>query len=1057
MTGQELGLEGYPLASQQCGMHAPQWREAAPITVVLVQAQSGFGVPSEALREALDRHIAQHEILRTVYRSVAGLDYPVQQVMSHLTSEWTVLGSEATDEALVHAASRAVQPQGGPVVGAALSASPGGGLRWALAVPAYNLDGVSAQALVASCIAQCARGAFERIEGAEVLQYADYAAWQSKLFAGELGQEGARFWQAQAPSGPTMRLPFETEEVEGAAFSETLELSATAIQSVTGFAQRLGVPFASVLAGVWAGFMARIVPTDRLFFDWDCHARADELEGALGCFVNRLPVSVQIEPHAGAEALVCSVDEHLRQAATWHECFDSAAYLDGLARAGRQRNGLAFSHVRLQDLSPGWSCTKLETPLGGARLRCECVESQGLWHLRWTARPVHSPETVRTWMRQFATLLEGLSVDPGMPWERRSLLGVAEREQILAQAGRPCTAPRTDTLHGLFERQAERDPQAVALVCGEERLSYAALDARARELAGRLRELGAGAEQIVGVHLGRSVHAVTAMLAVLKSGAAYAPLDPAYPADRIALMVADAGISMVITERGERSRWSDLGLVPICVDEELPGQAVGNLVSGTTAPVAQAQPGVGGANLAYLIYTSGSTGRPKGVMVSHDNAVASTAARSTFYPERVSRFLLLSPLSFDSSVAGIFWTLGQGGTLYLPTDEVHRDPNRIADLLVRHSISHILTLPSFYKQILENLEGGGSLRCAVVAGEDCHADVVQLHQRRVPAAALVNEYGPTEGTVWSNAFRIDTHASGGQRIPVGRAIPSMRGYVLDEHLELCPIGVPGEWYIGGDGITRGYRARPGLTGQRFVADPFVAGARLYRTGDRVRQRPDGDVEFLGRVDNQVKLRGHRIELGEVEQILLAHAQVREAVAMVHEDAQLGQRLLAWVEADVGDEAEARVLREALESDLRDRVPAFMVPARLTVMSRFPTMPNGKVDRQGLLATGDQGQRPAFVAPSDEVEQALAQIWEVVLKVERVGLDDSFFDLGGHSLLATQVTARILQRLSAELPLRELFEAATLRDLAARVRAHIDAGQSEAALMEELLADAEAGR
>lgn len=1054
MTGQELGLEGYPLASQQCGMHSPQWREVAPLTVVLVQAQSGCGVPSEALREALVRHIAQHEILRTVYRSVAGLDYPVQQVMSHLPPEWTVLGSEATDEALVHAASRAVQPQGGPVVGAALTASLDGGLRWALAVPAYNLDGVSAQALAASCIAQCATGALECIEGVEVLQYADYAAWQSELFAGELGQEGARFWQAQAPSGPVLRLPFETEGVDGPAFSETMELSATAIQSVAGFGQRLGLPFASVLAGVWAGFMARIVQTDRLFFDWDCQARADELEGALGCFVNRLPVSVQIEPHASAEALVRSVDEHLRQAVTWHECFDSAAYLDGLAREGRQRNGLAFSHVRLQDLSPGWSCTKVEAPLGGARLRCECVESQGLWHLRWISSPAHSPETVKTWMRQFATLLEGLSVDPGMPWERRSLLGAAEREQILDQAGRPCNAPRTDTLHGLFERQAELDPQAVALVCGEERLSYAALDARALELAGRLRELGAGAEQIVGVHLGRSVHAVTAMLAVLKSGAAYAPLDPAYPADRIALMVADAGISMVITERGERSRWSDLGLVPICVDEELPDKAVR---TGKTVPVAQAQPGVDGANLAYLIYTSGSTGRPKGVMVSHDNAVASTVARSTFYPERVSRFLLLSPLSFDSSVAGIFWTLGQGGTLYLPTDDVHRDPNRIAELLVRHSISHILTLPSFYKQILENMEGGGSLRCAVVAGEDCRADVLQLHQRRVPAAALVNEYGPTEGTVWSNAFRIDTQAPVGQRIPVGSAIPSMRGYVLDEQLELCPIGVPGEWYIGGDGITRGYRARAGLTGERFVADPFGAGARLYRTGDRVRQRPDGDIEFMGRVDNQVKLRGHRIELGEIEQILLAHTQVREAVAMVHEDAQLGQRLLAWVAADVDGEAGARFLREALESDLRSRVPAFMVPARFAVMSRFPTMPNGKVDRQGLLATGDQGQRPAFVAPRDEIEQALAQIWEAVLKVEGVGLDDSFFDLGGHSLLATQVTARIRQRLSAELPLRELFEAATLGDLAARVRAHIDAGQSEANLMEELLADAEAGR
>jgi amino acid adenylation domain-containing protein len=1051
MTAQDEGLEGYRLSSQQCGVHVPHplasGQQAVPLTAVLAEGPAGGRVRPEALRRALDRRIGQHEILRTVYRPVAGLDYPLQYVMAQLAPAWTVLDGAIDGEALMDAARAAVHAQDGPVLGAALAVDSEGRVRWALAAPGYGLDAVAIQELVASCLeAACSADGASPADQDEVLQYPDYAAWQSELFAGELGQEGARFWQAQA--GPALRLPFESDTAGGRGFSETLPLGRAAVEAVAGLGQRMDLPLASVLAGLWTGFMARIAQTESLFFDWHCSARADELKGALGCFVNRLPVSLQLDAEAPVDALVRSVADRLRDAASWHECFDSAGFLDGLARDGTQRPGLAFAHLRLLELPGGWICRRVDTHPGGARLRCECIEAQDRWMLRWTATDAHAPETIRIWMRQFATLLENAQADPALPWRRRSMLGEAERGQLLGRAGRRCDAPRTGTLHRLFEAQAERDPQALALVCGEERLSYAELDARAERLACRLQARGAGVEQIIGVHLGRSVDAIAAMLAVMKTGAAYAPLDPAYPAERIALMVADAQISTLIAHSADRAPLSGLGLDLVCIDDES-GEA--------DAGAALRPPAVAGGNLAYLIYTSGSTGRPKGVMVSHANAVASTVARSTFYRERASRFLLLSPFSFDSSVAGIFWTLGQGGTLYLPTEDAHRDPARIAGLIARHHISHMLTLPSFYKQILDGLDEGSSLRCAVVAGEACHADVVATHRRRVPAAALVNEYGPTEGTVWSNAFRIEAPAFEGQRIPIGRAIPSMRGYVLDEELALCPVGMPGEWYIGGDGITRGYRARPGLTAERFVADPFASGERLYRTGDRVRQRPDGEIEYLGRMDSQVKLRGHRIELGEIEESLRAHERVREAVVMVHEDAELGQRLLAYAAADTEGEADAVALRESLASHLRRRLPAFMVPARFIVVSRFPAMPNGKIDRQALLALSDAGQRPAFVAPRNEVERTLAEIWQAVLKVEHVGLDDNFFDLGGHSLLATQVTARIRQRLSADLPLRELFEVLSLGELAARVQAHIDAGKNEVALMEELLADAEAGR
>jgi amino acid adenylation domain-containing protein len=1046
MNALQESLEGYRLSSQQSGAHVSQWQAVPPVTVVLVEGPAE-GIARDALRNALGRMAERHEILRTLYRPVPGLRYPLQHVAPRLLPAWAELDADVDDEALVHAARSTIRLEEGPVLSVALAAPAAGRQRWALAVPACSLDAKTIQSLVASCL----QGVDS---GNEPLQYPDYAAWQAELFAGELGQEGARFWHAQAARlGHATRLPFEIDGTGGRGPCELLALSDRANRAVAQLADRMALPPEAVLLGLWVGFMARTAQTDTLSFDLHADAAGEELADALGRFASALPVSAKLDLESSAQAIVRSVADQLQGAFSWQECFDTASFLETLERHGGTPNGLAFAHVRLQMLPGGWVVKRLEQDPGSARLRCECIEAQGHWTLRWIASDAHASDALCTWMRQFATLLEGLAEQPALPWSRRPLLGDAERERLLALAATPCDAPRTETLHALFELQARRTPQALALACGEERVSYGELDARADRLARRLRSRGAGPEQVVGVYLGRSLHAITAMLAVMKAGAAYAPLDPAYPAERIALMVEDASIATVVTDSAGLAGLAGHGLNLVNVDDASCDEAGDE--AGTAAML---PPRVAGGQLAYLIYTSGSTGRPKGVMVSHANAVASTVARFSFYREPVSRFLLLSSFSFDSSVAGIFWTLGQGGTLYLPTEGEHRDAERIAGLMSQHRISHVLTLPSFYKQILGSLGGASSLRCAVVAGEACHADVVEKHLSRVPHASLVNEYGPTEGTVWSNAYRIDTLPRGGQRIPIGRAVPSMRGYVLDDHLELCPVGMPGEWYIGGDGITRGYRERPGLTAQRFVADPFVPGQRLYRSGDLARQRPDGEIEYLGRIDGQVKLRGHRIELGEIEAALLAQGQVRESVVVVHDDADLGQRLLAYVVPEAGAEGpEAEALRDALELHLRRRLPAFMVPAQIVLVSRFPTMPNGKVDRQALLALGTQGQRPAFVAPRNEVERHLAAIWESVLKVERVGVDDNFFDLGGHSLLATQVTARIRQQLSADLPLRELFDVVTLGELAARVQSHADAGKAEMALMEDLLADAEGAR
>lgn len=1038
MKMQAESSAGYLLSSQQCSVHVEDWKERVPVNVILVEGPASPG--QAVLQAALDEQIQRHEILRTCYRPVIGLRYPMQHVETNLSAAWITLEASVDDRSLMQSARSLVSLRDGPVIGAALAQNAAGRLRWALAVPAYSLDAMALQELVEACV--------KRHPPADVIQYPDYVAWQSELIASELGSEGARFWETQLPGADgSERLPFEIDAKADAGDSESVALSDEAGAALSKLAKRLDLSVERVLFAAWGGFLARVMQVDDLSIDWHADVRSAELDGSLGCFVMKLPVSLHFNSELSGDALIQSVAEQLRVAASWQECFDAAAHEDRLARTNRARSRIEFAYVRERPWSDGWRLRRIELAPGDARLRCLCIDADGRRVLRWQGVVRHVQGTLRTWGDQFVALLESLGRHPEERWLNQSVLRPAERAQLLRESRSEAKPHEHDdqqpqTLHGLFEAQAVRTPDAVAVVCGDELLTYRELDHRAEVLARRLRSRGVTAEACVGVHLGRSVDLITAMLAVLKSGAAYVPLDPGYPANRLDDMIADAGISIVIGRSRERGSFSDSRIRVVCIDErEMPGEL----------PVLQISP----QQLAYVIYTSGSTGKPKGVMVTHANAVTSTRSRFAFYRGASRRFLLLSSPSFDSSVAGIYWTLAQGGALYIPPEGRHQDSRYLAQLVTHARISHLLALPSFYKQILQDVEDAGHLQCAIVAGESCHADVIEAHRRKAPTATLVNEYGPTEGTVWSNAFTIDGRWRPGMRVPIGRAIDSMYGYVLDERLEPCPVGLPGEWYLGGEGITRGYLGRPALTTQRFVADPFGSGERLYRTGDRVRVRPDGEVEFLGRGDRQVKLRGYRIELDEIEAALRSHPRVRAAAVLVHDNDELGQQLAGFfVLTATASDTDHRVLRDELLTHLRRLVPAFMVPAHLVPVPSLPLMPNGKLDRQTLLKMLDQGLRAPYVAPSDDTERALAQIWQGVLKVERIGLHDNFFSLGGHSLLATQVASRIREILVVDLPLKALFETATLAELASQVRQRLDARLDDVAAMERLMADAE---
>ncbi|HXO18881.1 MAG TPA: amino acid adenylation domain-containing protein, partial [Thermoanaerobaculia bacterium] len=643
-------------------------------------------------------------------------------------------------------------------------------------------------------------------------------------------------------------------------------------------------------------------------------------------------------------------------------------------------------------------------------------------------RDLFEAATMERLAAHFQALLAAAAADPALPAGDLDLLAAGERWQLLGEwndtaADFPAD-PADSLLHEHFAAQAARTPATVALIAGDESLTYRELDVRANRLAHRLRALGVGPEVRVGIAMERTADLLVGLLAILKAGGAYVPLDPAYPRERLAFILADAqeGIAepvLLIQERlldrlpGFRGR-------ALCVDRER--EAIAG--ESAAAPPDEVLPG----NLAYMIYTSGSTGRPKGVAIEHRSACALLHwASGVFTAEQLAGVLAATSITFDLSIFEIFLPLARGGTVILAADAL-----ALADLPAAAEVTLVNTVPSAIAELLRLGAIPASVATVNLAGEPLKRALVDRLHERPQIEAVYNLYGPSEDTTYSTFTRVPRGAAAEPTI--GIPVAGTRAYVLDRRQRALPIGVPGELLLGGAGLARGYLNRPDLTAASFVPDPFGgAGERLYRTGDLARRLSDGQLEFLGRIDHQVKVRGFRIELGEIEVTLLAHPGVREAVVLAREDAPGApgdQRLVAYA---VAAEAERPPSGADLRAHLAERLPEHMIPAAFVVLPALPLLPNGKVDRKALPAPEQEGAGAAgYDAPRGPMEELLAGIWSELLRVGRVGIHDSFFALGGHSLLATQVMSRVREVLGVEVPLRRLFEAPTVAGLAAQV-------------------------
>ncbi len=633
---------------------------------------------------------------------------------------------------------------------------------------------------------------------------------------------------------------------------------------------------------------------------------------------------------------------------------------------------------------------------------------------------IFEDSTIDRMLEQLEILLEEFLKKPVAPLNQLSLLTDEERRNVRLTWNRPSSP--VSSIHALIEAQVERTPHALAVTCGDQSLSYQELNRRANQVARALKKLGVGADRPVGLCIERSVDALVGLLGILKAGGGYVPLDPSFPGHRLQLILEDAKVSIVVTQEHLRSFFQ--GYKGHVCDVQTLGRSAAS--GDEENPATSSSPD----QLAYIIYTSGSTGWPKGVAVPHHSLVTSLQARLEYYTEPLSRFLLTFSLAFDGSVTGIFWTLLQGGELVIPPESAHLDPTQLAALIEQHRISHVVCVPSLYHAMLGEALGTQleSLRVIITAGESLPLELVRRHYQLLPHVMLYNEYGPTEATVWCSVYRT-TREEAGARVPIGKPIAYMQLYVLDASLQPMPIGIPGELYVAGECLARGYVNHPALTQERFLENPYTAGTKLYRTGDLARYRADGNLEFLGRVDQQVKLRGYRIELGEIEHVLSNFPGVHHVAVLLRHDKPDQHRLIGYITG----ESSLQDRLEQIRNHLATQLPHYMVPSAILWLETMPLSAAGKVNRQALPAPEHiTGCTTAKIAPRNQIEESLAELWKYVLQVPQAGIHDHFFEQGGHSLLATQLVSRIRELFEVEVSLPALFQRPTIAALAEEV-------------------------
>src|SRR5579871_518387 len=1000
-----------------------------------------------ALQTAVNEIIRRHEALRTTFAFVEGA--PLQRIHapSPLPLQVVDLQSLAPEQRekealrqLQEASRRPFDLRQGPVFRAALFQLAVEEHLFLLTMHHIVSDGWSQGILLRELATLY--NAFRAGKSSPLpelpVQYADYALWQRELLQGEVLERQASYWKSQLAGAPTLlELPTDRprphlQTSRGAILRR--ELSPELTQKLKALGQQEeATPFMTLLAAFQA-LLSRYSGQDQILVGTPIANRTQpEMEGLIGFFLNTLVLRGDLSGDPNFREFLRRVREtalgaYAHQDLPFEKLVEELQPERSLSHApifqvmlifqNAPREVLDLEGLKVESLRNEGVTAKFDLLLAmsdsGGKLRMGLEYNTDLF----------DRQTIQRLLSHFEVLLEGIVEDPEQKLSRLPLLTGAERRQILVEWN-DTRAPYPDQrLHQRVEAQAERMPDAPALRFESASLTYHELDQRANQVAHHLRTLGVGRGTFVGVAMERSLELLVALLGVLKAGAAYVPLDPDYPAERLAYMLQDARVPVLLSQEAVLARLPQQDAAVLCLDRDASRIA--------QQPTHRPDVAVDAEEAAYVIYTSGSTGKPKGVVVPHRAIQNHMQWMQQSHPlTATDRVMQKTPISFDASVWECWAALMVGSELVIARPGGHMDPPYLVGLVQERGITTIKLVPSLLQMLLTEERFG---QCATLRQIFCGAEALsgELQERFFACfgerVTLSNLYGPTEAAIDATGFRC---RAGWERasVPIGRPISNVSAYLLDRNRQPVPVGVSGELYLGGANLARGYLNGADLTAEKFVPDPFQAGgARLYRTGDLCRYLPDGNIEFLGRLDHQVKVRGFRIELGEIESVLRECPGVRDAIVLAREDVPGAKRLAAYLMGSPGT-----LSAGALREHLKGKLPEYMLPSAFVFLEAFPLSPSGKVDRKALPAPEAELQEGTFVAPRAPIEEGVAAIWCEVLHRDQVGVHDSFFELGGHSLLATQVIARVRETFQVEVPLRTLFEMPTVAALADHIQ------------------------
>nr|WP_277883326.1 amino acid adenylation domain-containing protein [Nostoc flagelliforme] len=1010
-----------------------------------------------ALEQSLNKIIERHEALRTNFHTIN--EQPIQVIADSLTLNVPVVDltelpkSEREIACQQLATTEAAQPfnlASSPLIRACVVKLKELEYAFVLTVHHILVDGWSTGVLMRELAtiysALCNNLSPELPE--LPIQYADFAIWQRQWLQKEVLQTQLDYWKQLLKNAPTLlELPTDRprpaiQNYRGAV--QYIELSNELSQAIANFSRQEGATLFMTLFAAYVTLLYRYTGSDDIVVGTPIANRdRTELEGLIGFFVNTLVLRTDLSGNPSFQQLLSRV----RQMTLLSYAHPDLPF-EELVKALQPQRDLSYTplfqvmfvlqNAPMSEIElAGLTISSLPTQSAVAKfdltlsLQNTATGLVGMWEYN---ADLFDAATIERMSGHFQTLLEGIVANPQERISQLPLLTELEQQQLLVDWNDTQSNYSQDKyIHQLFEEQVKRTPDAVAVVFENQQLTYQQLNSRANQLAHYLRSVGVGADVLVGLCVERSLEMVVGLLGILKAGGAYVPLDPEYPQDRLSFMLEDTQISVLLIQQHLTERLPKHQVQLVCLDTEW--QSISqlsdfDLVNSTSSE-----------NLAYVIYTSGSTGKPKGVMIQHHSLINLTQAAIVEYGlsdacvGQSQRVLQFCSICFDAAAVEIYPSLSCGATVVLRTKKMLSSVQTFIEKCRDWGIT-VLNLPIAYwhqltfELVNANLLLPDCIRLVVIGGEHPLEQRFRMWQQHIGEyPQLINAYGPTEATVEVTYKLLGIHQ---QKLTIGRPIYNTQIYILDQYLQPVPIGVPGELHIGGAGLARGYLNRPELTNEKFIPNPFnnskfkIQNSKLYKTGDLARYLPDGDIEYLGRIDNQVKIRGFRIELGEIETALSEHGDVQSCCVIAREDTPGEKRLVAYVVPY----PQVTPIIDQLRHSLKAKLPEYMVPNAFVVLESLPLTSNGKVDRRALPTHKlDSTLLEKYVAPRTPIEEMLALLWTQVLKLERVGIHDNFFEVGGHSLLATQLLSRIRNIFKVELSLRELFARGTIAELA----------------------------